>query len=292
MFRAAVHAWFPDGAVRRISPDDGGTYYQACIHPAGTHALFFGGVSGPPRVWQADLDTGATTPLTPLDSSARHAVYAWNGDRIAFVSDRGIDQDPERIEDMPPTGLPPSELVLHLFTMRPDGSDVRQLTDGPFQDQRPCMSPDGKHIVFVSNRGGGMPRLWRVPADGSADPMPLLTEGWGYRPWYAADGQSIFFFTDVGGRHHICRIPADGGTYEPLPNDDRGRSHGPFADPGGTCLIMHSTRDSDTHHLWEVPLDGSAPRRLDPPGHTTAAHGTRARTGAMTFDAPVGASWM
>ena len=49
-FSADVYAWFPYGKVQRISPGDG-IYYQACIHPEGTHAVFYGGASGPVRVW-------------------------------------------------------------------------------------------------------------------------------------------------------------------------------------------------------------------------------------------------
>jgi Tol biopolymer transport system component len=37
----------------------------------------------------------------------------------------------------------------HIATMRADGSDVRQLTRGPWKDHEPAYSPDGKQIVFV-----------------------------------------------------------------------------------------------------------------------------------------------
>jgi Tol biopolymer transport system component len=269
--------------VQRVSPRRRGIFYQASIHPAGTHVVFFGNTAGPPRVWKTDLVRGAVSPLTPADSGARHPVYSWDGAWIAFASDRATGQAPERIEQMRGDGQPPADHVLHLFVMDGDGGQVRQITSGPYQDQRPSFSPDGRTLVFVSNRGGGM-QLWSVPVDGSAAPRALQSRGWGYRPWVSADGRSIFFFTDVGGRHQICRMPIEGGEPGPLRNDDRGSSHGPFADPSGTCLLMHSTRDFGRMHLWQLPLDGSPPILLQPPGFTGGAHATRSKNGIVAFD--------
>ena len=41
---------------------------------------------------------------------------------------------------------------------------------------------------------------------------------------------------------------------------------------------------SPVWRLYELPLDGTPPRRLAPPNHPRGAHGTRARNGVMTFD--------
>ncbi|MCL2711599.1 MAG: hypothetical protein FWE95_12040 [Planctomycetaceae bacterium] len=50
----------------------------------------------------------------------------------------------------------------HLFEMNADGSGLRQLTDGPFDDFNPTCLPDGK-LVFISTRRGGYHRCGGGP---------------------------------------------------------------------------------------------------------------------------------
>jgi Tol biopolymer transport system component len=281
-FYADVYTWFPNGQIKKVSAGDG-IYYQPCIHPDGTRAVYSGNSSGVPRIWNVELLSGDITPLTSTISGSRHPAFSWDGKKIVFTSDRGSNKQHERIEDMGPDGAFPRDLTLNLFIMDSDGRNVTQLTSGSYQDQRPSFSPDGKYVVFVANRSHSYPSLWVVPTDASSAPKPVLNQGWGYRPWYSTDGNLIYFFTDINKRHQICQIPSEGGNIVPLPNDDVGQSHGPFTDPGGDSLLMHSTRGGNWE-IWELPLDGSPPRSLQPPGFKSATHPTRANNGIITFD--------
>jgi TolB protein len=189
------------------------------------------------------------------------------------------------VEEMGPAGPATEGIVLNLYVMVAEGGEARQITYGPHQDYRPSFSPDGNTVVFVSNRSG-MRQLWTVTADGSAEPVRLQQEGWGFRPWFAHDAASIYFFTDVDGRHRICRMSAADGSWTPLSNDDAGSSHGPFVDQDGATLLMHSTRQGPWS-IWEVPLDGRTPRELRPPSFRgRMSHATRSNVGTITFDSP------
>jgi hypothetical protein len=118
----------------------------------------------------------------------------------------------------------------------------------------------------------------------------LQNQGWADRPWYSTDGAWIFFYSEVGGqkqdlegKHRICKMPAEGGDWEPLLNDNLGRSHGPFADLDGEHVWFHSTVKGKTS-LYRLSLRGGEPVRMNPPGFDQAAHVTQARNGYRTFD--------
>jgi hypothetical protein len=48
---------------------------------------------------------------------------------------------------------PHNEKSFHLYEMNVDGTGLRQLTDGPFDDFDPIYLPDGEHIIFSTTRG-------------------------------------------------------------------------------------------------------------------------------------------
>ncbi|MCB1320834.1 MAG: PD40 domain-containing protein, partial [Leptospiraceae bacterium] len=301
-FTSNVYVCFPDGRVKNLTPMSG-IFYQSCINLDGTHVVFSGNSAGVLKVWRTDVETGETIALTNDGYAARHPVFSSAGDEIAYSADQFSGQEPEKIEQLTKSGLPPEEHIDHIFVMDTNGRNKRQITHGLYQDQRPCFSPDGKTIAFISNRGASFFGLWSVPSDGSDEPK-LIAEIRGadsytapisapaktnelrniiYRPWYSVDGKTIYVFSDIAGRHQICSILATGGVITPLANDDAGRSHGPYADPNGKTLLMHSTRDGD-YTIWELPLGGGSPRRLQPPGIDGATHATRSRSGIIAFD--------
>jgi len=281
---ADVYAWFPDGEVKKIT-NGKGTYVHPSIHPEGEYVLFNGGVEGTSKIFKANLLTGLITQLTPFNSSSDNALFSWQGDKIIFCSDRKSNEDPATIEDVVKFP-PPIHGCINVFTMDLNGENVVQVTFGEHQDQRPCISTDGKTIVFCSNRETDKAkfRLWSVPTDGSAEPKLLNADLLAYRPWFSKDGNKLYFFTDVNGRHQICSATPEAQNVTPLLNDDKGLSHGPFVDPSGNILLMHSNR-SGLWQSWELPLDGISPvRLLEPPGFTQATHPTRAKNGVVTFD--------
>jgi Tol biopolymer transport system component len=73
--------------------------------------------------------------------------WSADGRRIAFVSDRdGAD--------------------FEVYTMRPNGSSVRQLTSNDAEEFRPNWSPDGRQITFTTDRDGDF-EVYVMDADGT-----------------------------------------------------------------------------------------------------------------------------
>jgi Tol biopolymer transport system component len=92
------------------------------------------------------------------DAPGVSAAGGWSqeGTRIVFASSR--EQDPEGVS---PCG--------DLFTVDAEGSRLAKLTDGPARDCGPSWSPDGRHILFSSDRAdpGGDSDLYVMNRDGS-----------------------------------------------------------------------------------------------------------------------------
>jgi Tol biopolymer transport system component len=295
----AVYVMFPDNSVKHISPTPGeGFYATACIHPEGKAVVFSGGARGYSRVWKYDFTKKKTVPITPDSFVSTLPSYSWDGSLIVFSADRDLDQKRYDMYEIGRSieagygfigGKPEN---LNLYIIDSEGSGIRQITRGKYQDTRPAFSPDGKLVVFRSNRGGetdGWPRMWIVPSDGSEKPKPLLSDTWCGRPWYSVDGKLIYFFTDVKGRHTLCKMPSNGGKWKPLSNDTVGSSsHGPYVDLDGQYLWYHCKVD-DLWGVYKLPLDGGDPVRFIPPGFEDAqiAHATRARNGCIAFDSNV-----
>jgi len=276
-----IWAWLPRGETVRISPGDG-AYLQACIRPDGEQVVFWGGPpESQPRLWLSPADRSEPVALTASDSGARHGTFGLGGDRIAFTSNSTTEGERGAMREESPSGAPPSG-SWNLFTMASDGTDLRQVTEGRWRDQRPALSPDGSTIAFVSDRGLG---IWLVRADGSTEPEPLNDRDFLYRPAWSLDGTVLYAFQITEDRRQAGTVSLRTGEFSPFHNDDRGNTHGPWPDPRGDRLTVHSDRDG-AWRLWELPLDGSPMQRLEPPGHEDAvcAHGTRAHNGLLTFD--------
>jgi TolB protein len=135
-----------------------------------------------------DLEGKITRRLTNSLGIDMTATFSPEGNRFAFVSSRSgapqiyvkeMGQDREeritfqgnyntspswsRLNRIAFCGL--SDGRFNIFTMDPDGRNLRKLTDGQGNNEDPCWSPDGRYIVFSSSREGGY-HLYIMTASG------------------------------------------------------------------------------------------------------------------------------
>jgi hypothetical protein len=110
----------------------------------------------------------------------------------------------------------------HLYEIHSDGSGLRQLTDGPFDDIEPAYLPDGD-IVFVSSRCRRWVNCWltqvavlhRCDADGhSIRPLSSNNEH-DNTPWVLPNGQILYTRWEYVDRnqvsfHHLWVTTPDG----------------------------------------------------------------------------------
>lgn len=84
----------------------------------------------------------------------------------------------------------------HLYLLSVKGGEPKQITDGAFEDEDPQFAPDGKSIVFVSNRGLlESTNLWSIPVHGGEVHQLAKFEVPGVvsNPQWAPDSRHIVF---------------------------------------------------------------------------------------------------
>jgi TolB protein len=140
--------WSPDG--KRL------VFYRAQLKSDGTIQT---------AIFIVDVDGSNLRRLTPWDMLAGDPDWSPKGDLIVFST------HPLREFE----SLERSEL----YTMRPDGSDIKALTsngeDGP-RATEPRWTPDGKAILYVRENYAGTRRsIWAIDHTGGKD-GPVLTK--------------------------------------------------------------------------------------------------------------------
>jgi Tol biopolymer transport system component len=87
--------------------------------------------------------------------------------RIAFPSAPSLSPDGTRIAvSVRHFDLEGGKSRSVLWMMDAHGSRPRQMTFGSHHDTNPVFSPDGRHLLFVSDRDGDTDQLYLIPVDG------------------------------------------------------------------------------------------------------------------------------
>ncbi len=266
-------AWFPDGrtiafvSVRNGSPSVwkisrlGGSPSllvenadMSAISPDGTRIAFTRpGATSLPRIWVAPLadPTGAARLTGDEDGEWEHMDPAWSPDGTLLCYSAFRD----------------------LWLVPAAGGKARKLTREEKADREPVFTPDGKSILFSSNRV--IPQsIWRVSLDGGAPERVLPGTGTANHPSLSPDGRRLVFSTAAIDRD-VAVADLKAGTF--YLTSSSGNDEQPAIAPDGSAVAYISNR-LGTDDLWLQPLEegraaGKPPRRLTnlDPGPATPA---------------------
>ena len=164
------------------------------------------------------------------------------------------------------------DLLGDLFTVPITGGDATVLSSGLAWDMQPRFSPDGAHIAYTSDAGGG-DNIWIVGADGS-DPRAVTTESFRLlnNPVWSPDGQYIaarkhFTARRSLGTGEIWLYHRSGGSGLQLtekPNDQKDVGEPAFSPDGRYVYFSQDTTPGDTFQYSKDPTAGIySIRRLD-----------------------------
>jgi hypothetical protein len=157
------------------------------------------------KLCRLNLRTGKlTTLIDDQEGAVRDPVVHYDGRRIVFSYRPGTTSN------------------YHLYEIQSDGSGLKQLTNGPFDDIEPCCLPDDR-IVFVSSRCKRWVNCWvtqvatlhRCEPDGSnIQPISGNLEH-DNTPWVLSDGRVLYQRWEYIDRsqvdyHHLWTANPDG----------------------------------------------------------------------------------
>lgn len=183
--------WFPDGKSALISlgrPDRTSQLASISISDGAVKVL-------KPLEWRLAM-TGLDPRLSP---DGRYIVYAA----------RAVNPS-----KYPPAPSDPRDV--HIYLMTSDGSRETEIVKTAGRNNNPIWTPDGRHILFTSDRSG-RPDLWSIAVqDGKAAGEASLVSAeigdvW---PIGMAGGSLYYTHTQQGDYVHIVEAATGGGTHE------------------------------------------------------------------------------
>lgn len=198
------------------------------------------------------LAGGETLKIAAGDADEAQPAWSPDGSKIAFVSaqDRG-----GRIHHILAAGALTAFLGGRggdLFVAPALGGAASKLVENGYF---PAWSPDGKKIVFSSERAGKWD-LWVVSSEGGTPTRLTDDTQIDYQASWSPDGKWIAYGSGTAARFDLRVIPADGGA--------------PQSVDSGTSWVLRPAWSSDSRSLvysgereglvsvWRLPFSGSA----------------------------------
>ena len=222
---------------------------------------------GNPEIYVMDIDGGNQRRLTSNPKNDLSPSWSPDGKRIVFASNR--DGHVHIIHGWS---------MYEIYVMDADGGNPQNLTNDPRNDSFPSWSPDGRRIVFSSDRDDFKnddlvitSEIYVMDADGD-NPQNLTNDNFDDRyPSWSPDGKRIVFSSkrdehfrgEAGITYEIYVMDADGGNQQRL-TENRNNDKEPSWSPDGKRIAFASDRKGDglNYEIYVMDADGGNPQRL------------------------------
>jgi Tol biopolymer transport system component len=151
--------------------------------------------------------------------------------------------------------------AMHLFVIPAGGGPERPLTGHPDYDSLARWTPDGRSIVFTSNRSG-KPQLWEIDADGRNLRRVRKNGATEYQADVSPDGRQIAFLSDLDGPERLLLQDLRTGAVRVLVRHGERTIFGnPHWSPDGRMIAFSSNHRMD-HQVYVVDVATGDERRL------------------------------
>jgi dipeptidyl aminopeptidase/acylaminoacyl peptidase len=222
---------------------------------------------------------------SPLPGMGKEVAWSPDGKQIAFVSSTPGEAAAEANGDprvitrylyKPDAGEGLTRFNdnqrLHIFVVDIGTKQVRQLTQGNYDEHSIDWSPDGKQLVFASNREPNQDEFFNYDlftlqlADNSIHRL-TATEYCEYDPRWSPDGKSIVYRGTRRGLTdrettmedtHIWLMNADGSNRREIGGVIDNRQGAPQWAPDGSAVYF-TVQERGSNHLVRLPISGGRP---------------------------------
>ncbi|HXU36006.1 MAG TPA: protein kinase [Blastocatellia bacterium] len=214
------HVSYPGGQVRRITNDTND--YGGISLTADSNALGTVQTQQNSNIWIAPAgDASRATQITSNNSDGLSGL-CWTPDgRIIYTSR--------------------TRSVVNIWIVNKDGTGQKQLTADERASLGPTVSPDGRYIVFSSNRTGNS-CIWRMELDGS-NPKQLTGVASAQNAEITPDGQWVVYSGTETGVSQLWKVSIDGGNPIRLTDYSSAR---PAPSPDGKQIVFRFVDEQAT----------------------------------------------
>jgi Tol biopolymer transport system component len=195
------------------------------------------------------LESGDIRPL--FWSNFRVPQGGWGFATIAVLNDHQVVLDVFR-----------RNAILQEFSLSGDESGVgapKVVTTSIGFDRQPVYSPDGRHILFSSNRSGNID-LWMV--ERATGKLRQVTDdpAHDWDPAFSPDNRHIMWSSSRSGHMEIWISNLDGSAARQVSQDGQDAEN-PTMTPDGEWIVYASANDQKIG-LWKIRPDGTDAVRL------------------------------
>jgi Tol biopolymer transport system component/DNA-binding winged helix-turn-helix (wHTH) protein len=280
-----------DGSTRRIADVPLSLVLGAAWLPSGLELVIAGKErrAAPQRLWIVSASTGAMRALSsdvsdyelagiPPDGANVFAVRLesrrslWTAEASAPDRPTRIAEDAGSRHGYDEFGWSPDGQLLYtvvesgnadIWSLDPITRQRRRLTTDPADDFQPTVSPDGRTVVFSSNRAGAT-GLWSMSRDGTG--LSRLTSGGDTRPSFSPDGKWVAFQRSGGEATPwgLYRLSLETSAVQPLTVPSTMR---PDVSPDGR-FVAHYWMTPERWVMAVTPVEGGVPTAILPVGPT------------------------